>query len=440
MSLTSKQWEALSILTKGTPAGDRIQYLLYGGAGGGGKSWLGCVWLAMVCSNYAGVRYFVGRNNLKDTRESVIVTFQKVMNEYGVGGFKFTDYGVKFENTSEIVFLDLSYYPKKDPMFERYGSKEFTGGWIEEAGEVHALAFEVLKSRIGRHLNDKYNIPPQILITCNPKKNWLYTQFYKCWKDGSLKPPYHFIQALVEDNRYIGKEYIESLENITDRVTRERLRLGMWEYDDNPNALVDYEAITDLFTNDHCANVGKTYISADVALMGRDSYVRALRKGDTIYLTIKPQMHPDEVVNDIRQSAMQHAVPKSSIVVDSDGVGAYVPTYIGGAVFEFHGESRSFTGNYNNLKSECGYKLAELINRRMLHVVTADADVQQRLSEELSVLMAADIDNDTKKKSIITKDKQKQIIGHSPDILDALIMLMVFEVKGKNSGIQNVGV
>lgn len=80
--------------------------------------------------------------------------------------------------------MDLTYYPVKDPMYERLGSKEFTGGWIEEAGQVHKLAFEILITRIGRHLNDVYNIPGKILITCNPKRTGYMTYSTKDGKRG----------------------------------------------------------------------------------------------------------------------------------------------------------------------------------------------------------------------------------------------------------------
>ena len=436
MGLTEKQKSAYKVLRN-----RKCKYLLYGGAGGGGKSWLGCSWLGRYCTTFPGVRYFVGRNNLKDVRASVVVSFDKVMKAYGISCYKFTDEGITFSNGSCIDFLDLSFYPKKDPMFERFGSKEYTGGWIEEAGEVKELAFEVLKSRIGRHLNQEYNIMPQIFISCNPKKGWLYTGFYKPWREGKFGSDdeyseYKFIQALVEDNTYIGQEYIEALESIKDKITFDRLRRGIWEYDDNPNALIPYEAICDLFTNEFCSDKGEQTMSADVALKGRDCYVRANRRGDTIRLTIRPVMEPKEVEADIRQSATENKIRLSNVVVDSDGVGAFVTNYLNGG-FEFHGESRSFTGNYSNLKSECGFKLAELICERRLHVI-CDRQTQERLSLELEVLMADDIDNDTSKKKLISKDRQKVILGHSPDILDALIMLMVFEVKPRSSGILSI--
>ena len=132
----------------------------------------------MQCACFLpGTRWFVGRNNLKDSRESVAITFGKVAKSHGFTAYRQISDGFVFDNGSEIIFLDLTYYPFKDPLYERLGSKEYTGGWIEEAGQVHRLAFEVLKTRVGRHLNDVYNIPSKILITCNPKKNWLYTTF-----------------------------------------------------------------------------------------------------------------------------------------------------------------------------------------------------------------------------------------------------------------------
>jgi hypothetical protein len=46
-----------------------------------------------------------------------------------------------------------------------------------------------------------------------------------------------FIQALVQDNPWATEDYIESLRNTKDRVTKERLYFGNWEYDNDPTAL-----------------------------------------------------------------------------------------------------------------------------------------------------------------------------------------------------------
>lgn len=109
------------------------RFVAYGGAAGGGKSWLGCDWLLRCCWAFPRTRWFVGRNNIKDSRESVLVTFRKVADSYNFNEYRLNDDGIKFRNGSEIILLDLTFYPKKDPMFERLGSKEFTGVGLRRA-------------------------------------------------------------------------------------------------------------------------------------------------------------------------------------------------------------------------------------------------------------------------------------------------------------------
>jgi hypothetical protein len=131
----NKQDEALRILTD-----DTTVEFLYGGAAGGAKSWTGCTWLAFMCLSYPGTKWFIGREELKRLRESTLITFFKVCNKYGIRrdvDFKYngSDHFIQFSNGSRIDLLDLRYLPS-DPLYERYGSVEYTGGWIEEGGEV----------------------------------------------------------------------------------------------------------------------------------------------------------------------------------------------------------------------------------------------------------------------------------------------------------------
>lgn len=404
------------------------RYVVYGGAAGGGKSWLGCDWLLRCCDSFPGTRWFIGRNNIKDSRESVVITFRKVASSYGYTACKVREEGIRFDNGSEIVLLDLTFYPKKDPMFERLGSKEFTGGWIEEAGEVHYMAFEVLKSRIGRHLNDRYGLEAKMLITCNPKKNWLYKQFYRPWKEGRLPEDSAFVQALVYDNPFITKDYIATLESLTSRPMRLRLLMGAWEYEDNKNSLVDYDAILDCFTNPVQGD-GNRRITADLAMKGRDSFVAYSWDGLVATLEIdKPYSDARMIENDLASLAQRRGVRRSQICADSDGLGQYLSAYLTG-IREFHGGARPVDGSFYNLKSECAYKLAEVIGKGQLRIV-CPPEMQDTIASEIEAcLVAYDVDADTSKKRLIDKTEQKAVLGHSPDHFDPLMMGMIYQVE-----------
>ena len=430
MKLTEKQYKGWRFLQD---ADLGVMFLLYGGAAGGGKSWLGCYWLLFMCSHFPGVRYFIGRNKLKDSRESVVVTFGKVCKAEGFTAYRTNDNGIQFNNGSCIVLLDLSYYPIVDPMFQRFGSKEFTGGVIEEAGEVHRLAFEVLKSRIGRHLNDVYHIPPKIFLTCNPQKNWLYTQFYKPWRAKALKIPYAFIHADNRDNPFLTKEYIQALNAIEDKVTKQRLLHGIWEYENDPSQLCEYDAITDMFTNEFVKE-GEPALSGDIALKGRDHYILGYWRGLVVRIVSDiPYIHANKLEQDVRQKMITYSVPRSMIVVDSDGNGSYLADYIPG-IKEFHGGASAYDSTkYANLKAECAFELAYFVNKRMIHVICSEEE-RTRLTEEMEVLRQDNIDKDTSKLQLISKEEQKRLLGRSPDILDMLIMGMIYHVRPVYTG------
>lgn len=148
-----------------------IKYVTFGGGAGGGKSWFGCEWLITNCYQYPGTKWFIGREELKRLMQSSYVTFKKVCKWHNIPDSDWKLNGqynyIEFVNGSRIDLLDLKELPA-DPLYERFGSLEFTGGWLEEAGEIKFRAFDVLKSRIGRHLNKEYSLPPKVLITCNP--------------------------------------------------------------------------------------------------------------------------------------------------------------------------------------------------------------------------------------------------------------------------------
>ena len=114
---------------------------------------------------------------------STYITFLKVCKHHKIPKTDWKLNGqynyIEFFNGSRIDLLDVNEIPS-DPLYERFGSLEYTGGAIEEAGEVAFGAFDVLKTRIGRHNNFNNDVViPKMLITCNPSKNWLYKEVYR---------------------------------------------------------------------------------------------------------------------------------------------------------------------------------------------------------------------------------------------------------------------
>lgn len=423
---TRKQFEALKFLYD-----EDTEYLLFGGGAGGGKSWIGCEWLIAMCLNFPEIRTFIGRKTLKVIKNTTLITFFKVCKKYEIQRdihYSYNDQRsiITFHNGSTIDLLELKIQPS-DPMFEDMGSSEYTIGWIEEAGEVHFNAFDTLKSRVGRHLNEKYGILAKILITCNPKKNWLYTTFYQPWKNGTLERKYIFLQSLAKDNPELDIGYLNKLDEIKDKAKKERLKYGNWEYDDDPAALMDYDSITDLFTNAHVPG-GEKFITADIARYGADKTTVMIWDGMRVQKIVKWEKENTVfTANKIRQLAIEHSVPMSHVIVDDDGIGGGVTDQLDCKGF-VNNSSPLNDDNFDNLKSQCYFKLSELVNEKKLFVNCSDEEIKDCLIEELEHVKQKNMDSDNKK-GVVPKEKIKDLIGRSPDYSDTLMMRMYFELE-----------
>jgi phage terminase large subunit len=449
-----KQFEALLILL------DLItNELLYGGGAGGGKTKLACSWLTIVAMKYPATRWMIGRRQLKRLKQSTLVTLLDVFREWGLRPSIDYNYNssagtITFWNKSEFLLMDLAKMPT-DPNYDRLGSLEFTGGFIEEGQEVEEKAKEVVMSRI-RYKLTEYNLVPKLLITCNPSKNYLYRDFYKPHKEGKLPAGKAFIKSLVTDNPHISPHYIESLKKIKDRILRERLLLGNWEYEDSDTALFSYDNIVDIFSNtlpqdeklpDGTPKIKtEQYIICDAARYGNDKAVierwEGLRRVERV---VFPKSATTDIENAIRNIAAIHRIPMSNVCVDEEGVGGGVVDhlkckgFVGGSGpidVRYESEKKSETEykiNYRNLRAQCYHKLAEMTEDHLISVQDDDPEYQQELAEELEQIRVIKIDLDAKFQ-IISKDDIKAAIGRSPDYSDTLMMRMYFEINPKKTG------
>lgn len=434
LDLFKKQIDALEVLND-----YESDELVYGGAAGGGKSWMGDEWLLWNCLAYPETRWFIGRDNKQQIRNSTIVTFRKVCKKHKIPSswWKYDNQTVKitFANGSIIDGLGLHYQPS-DPDYDELGSTEYTGGWIEEGGGIHEKAKEVLSVRIGRHHNDKYNIRGKMLITANPSKNWIYKDYYKPFRDGKLPKAKKFIQSLITDNSKREKGYLEKLQNLKG-TARERLLEGNWEYDNDPNALTDYESIINSFDNSHLTGIEK-YITADIATRGSDEAVIGFWKGWILEeYKVLPIASAKGIEDAIREMKVRNGVQNSNICYDSDGIGDYLGSYIIGAkgfvnaaspLEEKLTDNKREKPNYRYLKTQCEFKLAEKINKGEIWLkAVKNSDEIEKFTEELGQLKEKNADSDGKKETL-SKEDIKANIGRSPDRMDMLKMRVYFDL------------
>ena len=423
MKLISKQENAVYYLKD-----NETKELIYGGAAGGGKSALGVLWLIEQCQTYPGTRWLMGRSKLKSLKETTLNTFFEQTTALGIASqFNYNAQAgvIYWNNGSEILLKDLYAYPA-DPNFDSLGSLEITGAFIDECNQITYKAWQIVKSRI-RYKIKELGIMPKMLGTCNPAKNWVYANFYLKQKNGTIESDKRFIQALPKDNPHLPASYLESLLTL-DENSKQRLYFGNWEYDNDPAKLIDFEKIQNVFSNTFVEG-GEMYISADIARFGSDKMVICVWSGFRVvefYTMNKSSI--TEIAQIIRDFAFKYKIPMANVIADEDGVGGGVVDILGCKGFVNNSKPMLVDNQivqYQNLKSQCYFKLAEVIQADQMYINCNDGAVIDEITKELEQVKRDKVDSDGKL-TIVSKETVKQYIGRSPDYSDALMMRMYF--------------
>jgi hypothetical protein len=463
-----KQHEALRVLS----TNNDVTRVLYGGAAGGGKSYLGINWQILRRIVFPATYGFIGRNSLKDLRLYTVPEVMKEMEKFNLrqgSGYVYNGQDMFFElfNGSRIYTVDLFAYPT-DMEFQRFGSSQFTDGFIEEAAEITEKAASIIFSRIRYKLNEfcrhckqhglnkgeitdrdasgrpiRWKCPscglesggivPKLLLTCNPNSGFLRSQFYQPYMDGNLPADMAFIPSTVDDNPSVSIEYVKALESLPE-MDRKRLRYGDWDYSDASDTMFQYADIQAMFVDR--TGEGEFFITADVARLGKDRTTIGVWHGLSLVKIIElRQKRVNEVAEVIRKEAHENNVKLRNIIVDEDGVGGGVVDLLRCTGFNNGGAPQN--KNYTNAKSECFFKLAQYVEQGKLSIrVPEKRDI---ITRELQAVRRKKPDGDTRL-SVISKDEMKSLLnGNSPDYADMLMMRMHTEVD-RPKGVSSVRV
>lgn len=408
--------------------------VLFGGGARGGKSYLGNGWIIIECLQKPGSKWMIAREELTKLKDTTLLTFFMVAKDLGVSDlfhFNAQSLTVTFKNGSLIFFREIKYLPS-DPQFDRLGSYDLTGCFLDECQQINSKAINVLRGRMSVLSGEGWKTIPKSLYTCNPSKNWIYEDFVRPDKENRLSADKVFVKSLATDNPFIQEEYIENLKK-SDKITVQRLLYGNFEYDDDPAALIQYEKILDAFTNEFPILRGDKFITVDVARFGNDKTVIGCWDGFRVRLYGFHGLSVSETAGKIKEIQSKEGIQNSRTIADEDGVGGGVVDILG--CNGFVNNSRPLPNpitredeNYANLKSQCYFRLAERINKGGLFIDCDDVGIKAQIIQELEQVKQYKMDKDGKRQ-VLPKDKVKEIIGRSPDFADTLMMREWFELK-----------
>lgn len=416
-----------------------ILEVLYGGAAGGGKSYGLWSLIILKALEYNGIRIGLARQTLSQIKNNTMSTFYEVANDFGLldthYNYNENKGQIKFYNGSIIQFFELRYLPS-DPFYDRFGGALLTFGVIEEAAGCDAKGKEVFSSRLGRWMNDIYNIPPHLYLSTNPGTNFVYSDFYIPYTKNILESFRRYIPAKLNDNKYQSKYYADALLKRLGEANAKRLLRGEWNFDDDSTRLMLYENINLIFDYPKLYKPrGEMYLTADIAFTG-DRCIIILWQGLDIikiynYIGELKEGTKDEYIRDPEKELVKlaelHKVKQHHIAYDADGVGKYLKANLPRSYDIINNSKPVRDENYANLKAQLNFKLADLINEGRIKCM--DDSFKELQIQELYEIKSPPLETVDGKLKIVPKSEVKKIIGRSPDIADAMAFRMIFELR-----------
>lgn len=201
-------------------------FATFGGAFGGGKSYVGLAILILLSKIYKGSKWCVIRESLPTLKRTSIQTFKKVCPPKFIKGYNQQDQVVTFTNGSEIMFMAEDFANDKD--FDRFKGLEVNGFLLEQIEELQEGLLDICFMRAGRHRVDP--MPKSIIIAnVNPTLAWPKEKIYDKWVNNSLPKRWLYMPATIQDNPTLAndKDYIAKFDNLDD-LTRRRYIDGDW--------------------------------------------------------------------------------------------------------------------------------------------------------------------------------------------------------------------
>lgn len=244
-----------------------------------------------------------------------------------------------------------------------------------------------------------------------------------------------FIEGEYQDNEILKAADPKYMSRISARGGKSTTNdiVGVWRDVDMGTSLMTIEDMEGMFNNTERRD-GYMRASADVALTG-DFFVLWAFDGKHICdLEAFFGVPSDDVVPLVKNFLAKNGVREENFTYDANGLGLWLSGPLPYAVGFNNKSAPSDPRLWNNLKSEAAEKFIKgvkhgdfsidstILERRFTDKKGNVFTVADRLMEERLILKRKDTDSG--RFEIISKQQMKEEIGHSPDFMEGLFMVM----------------
>ena len=419
--------------------------LLYGGAKGGGKSYLLCVWAFLWSRTLIDILHvpisknplpvgFIGRKRGVDFTKTTLETWKKIIPQEGYY-IREQDKEIVIEGRAKILFGGLD----DRENINKFNSAELAFFAIDQAEETERSDIGVIEASI-RLIYNKIQPPYKSLYTANPAECWLKEDFVKGKRAGAI-----FVPALPADNEHLPDNYIERLEKSFsyDQVLLQAYRDGNWEVMMSSYAVIPSKYMDELQGYNHHPEKDRFCVVCDPATGGDECVIYVFEHYKIRDMKI---LHTDDtmiIVGEMMIMGNQYGAEVFGVDVIGIGKGVYdrlvelIIKPIRAAEkgrareadnFPFEGaiatkkvvdihssRTSSDPERWGNLRDEIWWKARELI---IDHKVAYPQD--EELRRQLCAVRYKTISSDGKVKLELKEDTKKRL-GRSPDRADAYV-------------------
>lgn len=394
------------------------QFIMYGGAKGGGKSWWLCLWVLKEALTYKFNKIFFCRRRSVDFTNTTLETWKKVIPSHL--------YRIN-EQKKKIFILPtnsvVDYGGLDDPLLiQSLNSAEYGAIAVDQAEEIEKDSFAMLRGTLRHKLPQGKEPSYLVRLTANPAQCWLKDEFIL-----NPKPNFRFIPALPSDNPYLPSGYVQNLaEAFAHRPTLLQAYLhGNWDDLSGHDICIQGSWIEKAKAVVPRDTVLKRIIVNDPARFGDDENVvmvmeetpNAMYEVDRIILEHKSLMDTAG-----RLAALRKKTGATLIGVDVIGIGSGIVDALndlGEPVLSINSSNKPTretpAKKYFNLRSQMWMEAGELFSMGKVAITNNDPTMTGQLG-------SVRFDYKNGKMQVQSKDDIKKALGRSPDRADAFIM------------------